>query len=64
VVMADVGHDCVIGAGSVIVRPIPAYAVAAGNPAVVKRMRCDESTHGTDSPRSGPAFRVREFASP
>jgi acetyltransferase-like isoleucine patch superfamily enzyme len=39
VVMADVGDDCVIGAGSVVVRAIPARSVAAGNPATVKRSR-------------------------
>lgn len=39
VVMADVGDDCVIGAGSVVVKPIPAGSVAVGNPAVVKKSR-------------------------
>ncbi len=39
VVMADVGADCVIGAGSVVVRPIPPRSVAAGNPATVKKQR-------------------------
>jgi acetyltransferase-like isoleucine patch superfamily enzyme len=39
VVMADIEADCVIGAGSVVVHPIPARSVAAGNPAVVKRQR-------------------------
>jgi acetyltransferase-like isoleucine patch superfamily enzyme len=39
VVMADVGEHSVIGAGSVVVRPIPAGSVAVGNPAVVKRTR-------------------------
>jgi acetyltransferase-like isoleucine patch superfamily enzyme len=39
VVMADVGDDCVIGAGSVVVRPIPSRSVAAGNPAMVKKSR-------------------------
>jgi acetyltransferase-like isoleucine patch superfamily enzyme len=39
VVMADVGDDCVIGAGSVVVKPVPAGAVAVGNPATVKRWR-------------------------
>jgi virginiamycin A acetyltransferase len=39
VIMADVGADCVIGAGSVVVKPIPAQSVAAGNPATVKKRR-------------------------
>jgi virginiamycin A acetyltransferase len=33
VVMADVGKHCVIGAGSVVTRPIPDYAIAVGSPA-------------------------------
>jgi acetyltransferase-like isoleucine patch superfamily enzyme len=39
VVMADIGDDCVIGAGSVVVKPIPARSVAVGNPATVKNRR-------------------------
>lgn len=39
VVMADVGKHCVIGAGSVVTRPIPDYAVAVGCPARVIRYR-------------------------
>jgi glycosyltransferase involved in cell wall biosynthesis/acetyltransferase-like isoleucine patch superfamily enzyme len=39
VVMADVGRDCVIGAGSVVVKPIPDRSVAVGNPAAVKKTR-------------------------
>jgi virginiamycin A acetyltransferase len=39
VVMADVGDECVIGAGSVVVKPIPSRSVAVGNPASVKRCR-------------------------
>jgi acetyltransferase-like isoleucine patch superfamily enzyme len=39
VVMADVGAHCVIGAGAVVVKPIPDRSVAAGNPAVVKKTR-------------------------
>jgi len=34
-----IGRGAVIGAGSVVIRPIPAYAVAVGNPARVVRMR-------------------------
>ena len=33
VVMADVGEQSVIGAGSVVVKPIPSHCVAVGNPA-------------------------------
>lgn len=39
VVMADVGRHCVIGAGSIVTRPIPDYSVAAGVPARVIRSR-------------------------
>jgi virginiamycin A acetyltransferase len=37
VVMADVGDNCIIGAGSVVVDSIPSGSMAAGNPASVKR---------------------------
>lgn len=39
VVMADVGHDAVVGAGSVVTRPVPPLVVAAGVPARVIRER-------------------------
>jgi acetyltransferase-like isoleucine patch superfamily enzyme len=39
VVMADVGRHCVIGAGSVVTKPIPDYAIAVGAPAKVVRYR-------------------------
>lgn len=40
-----VGNDVVIGAGSVVVKDVPANAVVAGNPAVILRIRqpADES---------------------
>jgi acetyltransferase-like isoleucine patch superfamily enzyme len=39
IVMADVRRHCVVGAGSVVTRPIPDYAVAVGVPARVIRFR-------------------------
>lgn len=38
-VMADVGHDAIVGAGSVVTKPVPPFAVVAGNPARVLRVR-------------------------
>jgi serine acetyltransferase len=35
--MADIGDNCVIGAGSVVTRPVPHNSVAVGNPARVIR---------------------------
>ena len=42
VIMADVGKHCVIGAGSVVTKGIPDYAVAVGAPARVLRYRSDQ----------------------
>jgi acetyltransferase-like isoleucine patch superfamily enzyme len=39
VVMADVGRDSIVGAGSVVTQPVPDRAVAAGVPARVIRRR-------------------------
>jgi virginiamycin A acetyltransferase len=46
VVLADVGRHCVIGAGSVVNRPIPDYAIAVGVPARIVRFRA----HGDPTP--------------
>jgi virginiamycin A acetyltransferase len=35
VILADVGKHCVIGAGAVVTKPIPDYAIARGTPARV-----------------------------
>jgi acetyltransferase-like isoleucine patch superfamily enzyme len=47
VIMADVGRHCVVGAGSVVTRALPDYAVAVGSPARVVRFR-------DGSPVAGP----------
>lgn len=44
VVSADIGRGCVIGAGSVVTKPIPDFAIAVGVPAKVIRFRTDIST--------------------
>ena len=38
-VMADVGNDAIVGAGAVVTKPVPPFAIVAGNPARVIRMR-------------------------
>ncbi len=39
IIMADVGRHCVVGAGSVVTKPLPDYAIAVGSPARVVRFR-------------------------
>lgn len=41
IVAASVGRHCVIGAGSLVLEPVPDYAVAVGCPAKVIRDRRD-----------------------
>jgi acetyltransferase-like isoleucine patch superfamily enzyme len=63
VIMADVGDNCVIGAGSVVVKKIPPRSVAVGNPAAVKKERgmapngcvCKSHTNGVAESASLPA---------
>jgi acetyltransferase-like isoleucine patch superfamily enzyme len=50
VVMANVGKHCVIGAGSVVVREVPDYAIAAGVPARVIRLRTTGMKEETSCP--------------
>ncbi len=38
-VMADVGNHAIVGAGSVVTKPVPPFAVVGGNPAKILRMR-------------------------
>jgi acetyltransferase-like isoleucine patch superfamily enzyme len=50
VILADVGRHCVIGAGSVVTRPIPDLAIAAGVPARVVRFRNGAGNGTPDDP--------------
>jgi acetyltransferase-like isoleucine patch superfamily enzyme len=51
IVLANVGRNCVIGAGAVVTQPIPDRAIAVGVPAKVIRYRDDKSadTLGADT---------------
>jgi virginiamycin A acetyltransferase len=46
VVMANVGRDSVVGAGSVVTRPLPSLVIAAGVPARVIRERAPVAASG------------------
>jgi virginiamycin A acetyltransferase len=53
VVLANVGKHCVIGAGSVVTKELPDYAIAVGVPARVIRFRNHPLNGAAGSP--GPA---------
>ena len=46
IIMANVGRDCIIGAGTVVTNDIPPGSIVAGNPGKVVRSRYAESTQG------------------
>jgi virginiamycin A acetyltransferase len=70
VIMADVGRHCVIGAGAVVVEPIPDFAIAVGVSAkviasredleTVSRMGRDAALPGFSPPKSLP---LKQFLS-
>ena len=39
----EIGNGAVVGAGAVVTRPVPPYAIVAGNPARILRHRFDEA---------------------
>ncbi|NLD35597.1 MAG: acyltransferase [Desulfatiglans sp.] len=40
-IMADIGKQCIVGAGSVVTKAMPDYSIIAGNPARVVRSRLE-----------------------
>jgi len=48
IVMADVGAHCVVGAGAVVTKPVPDYAIVVGNPARIIGYRGEH--HRDESP--------------
>jgi acetyltransferase-like isoleucine patch superfamily enzyme len=46
IIMANVGRDCIIGAGTVVTNDIPPGSIVAGNPGKVVRSRYAESKQG------------------
>ena len=48
-VAADVGRHCIVGAGSLVLQPIPDYSIAVGSPARIIGDRRDSATTETES---------------
>lgn len=60
IVLADVGDHAIVGAGSIVTRQVPAYAIVAGNPAKVLRSRLPENCNQKSDaePEQGSPSRV------
>jgi acetyltransferase-like isoleucine patch superfamily enzyme len=50
VIMADVGEHCVVGAGSVVTRPVPDFAIVVGSPARIVGWRKEPAALPSDAP--------------
>jgi acetyltransferase-like isoleucine patch superfamily enzyme len=61
IVMADVGKHCVVGAGSVVTKPVPDYAIVVGNPARIQGFR--KQPKAVDDSLQVPAQSASEAAS-
>ena len=48
IIMANIGSHSIVGAGSVVVDNIPAYAIAVGNPARVIKFRNEAGSQGKE----------------
>lgn len=60
VVMADVGSRCVVGAGSVVTKPIPDRSLAVGSPAKIVGTRGDSPADGAGRETIGATGEERE----
>ena len=50
VIMADVGEHCVVGAGAVVTRPVPDYAIVVGSPARIVGWRKEPEDGSAGAP--------------
>ncbi len=63
VIAADLGAQSIIGAGSVVTKPIPSRAIAVGTPAKVLRLRDEDSVRDLQSEHAAVVGHVRELVS-
>ena len=61
VIMCDVGEHCVVGAGSVVTKPVPDYAIVVGSPARVVGSRAT-SLDRNDGSSGSERFEQRRLA--
>ncbi len=59
IVMSDVGEHCVVGAGAVVTKPVPDYAVVVGNPARIVKYRNEKITKSPSTPDAPPVLQAR-----
>ena len=56
IVMANVGRQCIVGAASLVTKPVPDFAIVVGSPAKIVGTRKPEILAGDPSPAPAPCF--------
>jgi acetyltransferase-like isoleucine patch superfamily enzyme len=62
VVTADIGKHCIVGAGAVVTKPVPDFAIVVGNPAKIQGFRQSSIATRIANPERTHPISIGQFA--